>query len=41
MTQGQREGVRQGVRLASLFGQSSGSAVFLVHAESLRQAPGR
>jgi hypothetical protein len=39
-TQGLREGVLKGVRLAVLLGQGSRSAVFLVHAEGLRLAPG-
>jgi hypothetical protein len=40
-TQGKRMGVLVGVRLADLCDRGSGGAVFLVHAESLRQAPGR
>ena len=40
LAQGFLEGVHQGVRLASISGQGSRSAVFLVHAEGLRQAPG-
>jgi len=39
--QGRLEDVIDGVQMAGLCGQSSRSAVFLVHAESLRQAPGR
>jgi hypothetical protein len=35
-----REGVRQGVQMADCRGHRSRSAVFLVHAESLGQAPG-
>ena len=38
--QGFREGVLEGVELARSYGQRSRSAVFLVHAESLGQAPG-
>ena len=38
--QGFQEGVLGGVRMANRYGQRSRSAVFLVHAESLRQAPG-
>jgi len=40
-TQGWREGVLLGVARAELIGQASRSAVILVHAEGLRQAPGR
>ena len=35
-----REGVRQGVQMADCRGHRSRSAVFLVHSESLGQAPG-
>ena len=38
--QGDREGVRLGVWPAGCAGRSSGSAVFLIHVESLGQAPG-
>ena len=40
LAQGFLEDVHQGVHLASISGQGSRSAVFLVHAEGLRQAPG-
>jgi hypothetical protein len=40
-TQKHRGGVRQGVNVAELQGRSSRSAVFLNHAEALRQALGR
>ena len=40
VTQGLRRGVRQDVKASELRASRAQSAVFLVHAESLRQAPG-
>ena len=40
VAQGRRRGVRQDVNASELQASRAHSAVFLVHAESLRQAPG-